>query len=236
MRVLERSVQNRVLIAIPLALAIAVAMVSLPAAGLTSALDFSSAPVAVLAVQLLFVSAIAIGFRQSIRVPAHLGARWMFHLIRPSPQDVYLTGVKRAALVKLVLPTLLLLLPFHVLALGPRVAMVHGAFGLLIALALQDASLLGYLRLPFASNYVPDATVASYAGIYVLGWLLSVVTIAWVEHVALASTTSTVALCSVTLISYAAIRAIDRWQRRKPVDVELDELVDPPTQRLGLTD
>ena len=48
MRVLARSVQNRLSVGIPLAVAIAEATVSLPAAGVTSALDFSSAPVAVL--------------------------------------------------------------------------------------------------------------------------------------------------------------------------------------------
>jgi hypothetical protein len=78
MRVLARSVQNRLSIGIPLAVAVAVATVSLPAAGMTSALDFSSAPVAVLAVQLVFVTALVIGFRHSIRVPADLRARWIF--------------------------------------------------------------------------------------------------------------------------------------------------------------
>jgi hypothetical protein len=236
MRVLARSVQNRLSIGIPLAIAIAVSMVSLPAAGMTSALDFSSAPVAVLAVQLLFVTALTIGFRHSIRVPADLRARWMFHLIRPAAQDVYLRGVKRAAVVKLVLPALLVLLPFHLFALGRQVALVHFAFGLLSALVLREASLLAYRRLPFASNYVPDAKITTYVGIYVFVWLISVYTVAWVEHVALRSTGGTIALFVVTLTSFAAIRAIDRWQRRNPHEVDLDELVDPPTLRLGLTE
>jgi hypothetical protein len=72
----------------------------------------------------------------SIRVPADLDARWVFHLIRPAAHDVYLKGVKRAAVVKLVLPVLLLLLPFHVFALGRQVALAHFAFGLLSALVL----------------------------------------------------------------------------------------------------
>jgi hypothetical protein len=235
-RVLARSVQNRLSIGIPLAIAIAVSMVSLPAAGMTSALDFSSAPVAVLAVQLLFVTALTIGFRHSIRVPADLGARWMFHLIRPADHDVYLKGVKRAAVVKLVLPALLVLLPFHLFALGRQVALVHFAFGLLSALVLLEASLLEYRRLPFAANYVPDAKITTYGGIYVFICLMSVYTVAWLEHVALRSTSGTIALFVGTLISFAAIRGIDMWQRRRPREVDLDELVDPPTLRLGLTE
>jgi hypothetical protein len=236
MRVLARSVQNRLSIGIPLAMAIAVSMVSLPAAGLTSDLDFSRAPVAVLAVQLLVVTALAIGFRHSIRVPADLRARWILHLIRPAAQDVYLKGVKRAAVLKLVLPALLVLLPFHLFALGRQMALAHFAFGFLSALVLREASLLEYRRLPFAANYVPEARITTYGGIYVFICLMSVYTVAWLEHVALRSTSGTLALFVVTLASFAAIRAIDTWQRRDTREVELDELVDPPTLRLGLTE
>jgi hypothetical protein len=203
---------------------------------MTSALDFSSAPVAVLAVQLLFVSALAIGFRHSIRVPADLRARWMFHLVRPAAHDVYLKGVKRGAVVKLVVPALLVLLPFHLFALGRQVAVAHLVFGLMSALVLREASLLEYRRLPFAANYVPNASITTYVGPCVLGWLISVYTVAWVEHVALRSTSGTIALFVVTLISFGVIRAIDIWQRRNPGEVDLDELVDPPTIRLGLTE
>jgi hypothetical protein len=236
MRVLARSVQHRLSVGIPLAIAIAVSMVSLPAAGLTTALDFSSAPVAVVAVQLLFVTAITIGFRHAIRVPADLRARWMFHLIRPAAQDVYLRGVKRAAVVKLVLPGLIVLVPFHVFALGRQTALVHFAFGLLSALVLREASLLEYRRLPFAANYVPDASITTYGGIYLFICLFSVYTVAWLEHVALRSTSGTIVLFLVTFTSLAAIRAIDMWQRRNPREVDLDELVDPPTLRLGLSE
>lgn len=236
MRVLARSVQNRLAIGIPLAVAIAAATVSLPAAGVTSALDFSSAPVAVLAVQLLFVTALVVGFRHSIRVPADLRARWIFHLIRPADHSVYLRGVKRAAVVKLVLPVLLALFPFHLFALGRRTATVHFAFGLLSALVLREASLLEYRRLPFAGSYVPEAKLTTHGGVYAFVCFASVSTVAWLEHVALGSSGGTVALFVVTATSLAAIRGIDTWQRRRARYVELDELVEPPTLRLGLTD
>ena len=237
MRVLGRSVQNRLSIGVPLAVGIAVATVSLPAAGMTSTSDFSNAPVAVLAVQLLFVTALIIGFRHSVRVPADLRARWIFHLIRPMDHRVYLRGAKRAAVLKLVLPAALLaLLPFHVIALGRQTAIVHFAFGLLSALVLRDAVLLEYRRLPFAASYVPQGTIATHAGLFVFACVASVYTVAWVEHVALSTTGGTVALFVVTIIAFAAIGAIDMWQRRNPREVELDELVEPPTLRLGLTE
>jgi len=234
MRVLARSVQNRLSIGIPLAVAIAVATVSLRVAGISASLDFSSAPIALLAVQLLFVSALMTGFRHSVRVPADLRARWLFHLIRPANHSRYMAGVKRAAIVKLVVPALLALLPLHILAFGRHTAILHFAYGLLSALVLREAFLLEYRRLPFASSYVPTVDVTTYGGIYAFIFLIAVYTVAWLEHLALGTTGGTVALFVVTGTILAVIRGMDVWQRRDRIEVELDELVDPPTLRLGL--
>ena len=65
-------------------------------------------------------------------------------------------------------------------------------------------------------------------------FLVGVYTVAWLEHVALSTTRGTVVLFAVTAAAWAVIRGIDLWQRRDRVEVELDELVDPPTLRLGL--
>jgi hypothetical protein len=234
MRVLSRSVQNRLSIGIPVAVAIAVAAVSLQVAGIRTSLDFSSAPTSLLAVQLLFVIALVTGFRHSVRVPADLRARWLFHLIRPANHSGYMAGVKRAAVVKLVIPVLLALLPLHVLALGREMAMLHFTFGLLGALVLGEAFLLEYRRLPFASSYVPTVTVTTYGGIYVFFVLIAVYTVAWLEHLAFSATRTTVVLLVVTGTILAVLRGVDAWQRRNQIEGELDELVDPPTLRLGL--
>jgi hypothetical protein len=234
MRVLARSVQNRLSIGIPLAVAIAIATVSLRVAWMNSSLDFSSAPIAVLAVQLLFVSALVIGFRHSVRVPADLYARWVFHLIRPANHAAYMAGVRRAAVVKLVLPVLLALLPLHVLALGRQAVILHFTYGLLNALVLGEIFLLGYRRLPFASSYVPTATFSTHGGVYAFVFLIGVYTLAWLEYLALSTNTGIVVLFAVTAAILAVIRGIDMWQRRDRVEIELDELVDPPTLRLGL--
>jgi hypothetical protein len=114
--------------------------------------------------------------------------------------------------------------------------MLHFAFGLLCGLVMREAFLLEYRRLPFAASYVPEAKITTYGGIYAFVCFVSVYTVAWVEHVALRTTRGTVALLAVSVTSFAAIRGIDIWQRRNPREVELDELVDPPTLRLGLTE
>jgi hypothetical protein len=234
MRVLASSGQNRLSVGVALAVAIAVATVSLASAWTSPSVDLSRAPVRVLAIQLLFVAAIVSGFRHSVRVPADLRARWLFHLIRPANHPAYLSGVKRAAVVRLVFPVLLGLLPLHVLAFGRETAILHFLYGLLTALVLNEAYLLGYRRLPFASSYVPAAQVTTHGGIYALLFLASVYTVGWLEHLALSTTTGAIILFVLTGTIFAVIRAIDMWQRRDARETELDELVDPPTLRLGL--
>jgi hypothetical protein len=235
-RVLARSVQNRLSIAIPLAVAVAVAAVSLGLPEIGSSFDFSTVPIASLAVQMLFLAAVVLGFRHSVRVPPELRARWLFHLVRPANQSAYMAGVKRAAVVKLVLPVLVALLPLHVLVFGRQTAILHFAHGFLSALALSEACLLGYRRLPFASSYVPAVNMTTHGGIYAFIFFGSVYTVAWLEHLALSTTSGTVVLFLVTGTILAVLRGIDMWQRRERVEVELDEVVDPPTLRLGLTD
>ena len=146
-RVLARSAQNRLSIAIPLAVAVALATVTLRP-GLSASWDFSGVPIPLLAVQMLFVAAVVIGFRHSVRVPADLRARWLFHLIRPANHSGYLAGVKRALVVRVVVPVLLTLLPLHVLALGRDAAILHFTFGLLSALVLNEAFLLDIAGCP----------------------------------------------------------------------------------------
>jgi hypothetical protein len=233
-RVLARSVHNRLAIGIPIAVAIATAAVSLQGAWMNASFDFSSAPIAVLGVQLLFISALALGFRHSLRVPADLYARWIFHHIRPANHAAYMAGVKRAAVVKLVLPVLLALLPLHVLALRRQSVVPHFVFGLLGVLVLGEILLLGYRRLPFASSYVPSAKFTTLGAVYALFFFIGVYTVAWLEYLALSTRTRGFVLCAITAVLFAVIRAMDVWQRRERVDVELDELVDPPTLRLNL--
>ena len=73
-----------------------------------------------------------------------------------------------------------------------------------------------------------------YGGVYAAVFLVAVYTVAWLEHMALSSTSGTVVLFVVTGAILAVIRGLDVWQRRDRGEVELDELVDPPTLRLGL--
>jgi hypothetical protein len=234
--VVGRSVRNRLSIAVPLAVALAFATVSLRIDGMQpSSADLSSAPTAVLAVQLLFIAALVTGFRRSIRVPADLRARWVFHLVRPANQRDVQDGAKRAAIVKLVVPVLLALTPLHLLAFGVQTTVLQFAYGVLAALVAIDAALLAFSKLPFASSYVPIMRPAD-GPIYGVVALIGVYAIARIEQSALGSGRGIVILFGTTAACWIVVRLADARLRRSRVNPELDELVDVPTLRLGLTD
>jgi hypothetical protein len=198
--------------------------------------DLSERSMVFLAVQMWLVTAVVVGFRHSVRIPVDLRARWLFHFLRPRTHAIYMSGARRAAVVKLVVPLLLVLLPLHVLAMGPMLAVLHSSFGLLMALLLVEASLLGYRRLPFASSYVPTSEMTTHGGVFLLVTFAGVSTVAWLEREALSTATGTAVLFSVTLTLWAIIRGVAVWQRRDGDELELDEVVDLPTLRFGLMD
>ena len=96
--------------------------------------------------------------------------------------------------------------------------------------------LLEYPRLPFGSSYVPATTITTHSAVYGIIVLTSVYTVAWLERLALSASRGTMVLFVSTGAIWAVTRGMDAWQRRNRTDVELDELVDPPTLRLGLMD
>ena len=237
-RVLARSAQNRLSIAIPLAIAVAVAVVSLPLAGLGKSLDFSSVPIALLAVQMLLVAALVMGFRHSVRVPADLRAPQVAlpsraaGLISPrswrarkGPRSSSWSCRRRRYL-----------LPLNVLAFGRHTALLHFAYGLLSACALERGGPAGGiagcpLHPATFRRWTPRRTAAWHA--LASSWL-ALYTVAWLEHAALSTTRG-------TAVSLPSPRP--RGQSSVPSTCGSGEIVskssstsssDPPTLRLGL--
>lgn len=235
-RVLARSVQNRMPIAMALAVAVAFTFASLQIVGMDTLPESARHATVFFAVQLWLVAAAVVGFRHSLRIPADLRARWLFHVVRPRSHAIYLAGARRAAIAKLVVPILILLLPLHLLALGVRLGLLHSAFGLLAALLLVDGLLLGYRRVPFASSYVPNSVMTTHGGVFLLVAVSGVNFVAWLERVALGTPTGAATLFGITLTLWVIIRIVAMWQGRQNLEIELDEVVEPPTQRFGLND
>ena len=112
---------------------------------------------------------------------------------------------------------------------------LHFTYGLLSALVLGEIVLLGYRRLPFASSYVPAVNFTTYGSVYAL------VVLDWRVHAGMAGEPgaghpqAVLSFClSSRQQSGQSSAESDVWQRRERLEIELDELVDPPTLRLGL--
>jgi hypothetical protein len=232
---LFRSLPHRLAMATSAAVGVAAATVTLRGAGLRDAVD-GAATVGLLAVQTVMVSALLIGFRHAVRVPAELRASLTFHLAWSGEDRQYSAGVKRAALVGVILPILLVLAPLHVAAGGSRFAAVHFVNGLLIALVLLEALMLGVRALPFASPYVPSDNLKSMVPIYLVAAILVIYGLASIELLALATARGTLVLAGTLLALWSGLEAADYVRNRNDASwMVVDDLDIANTQRLDLS-
>ena len=232
---LSRSLPHRIGMSMFVAIGFAAAAVSLVGTDYWHLQNVTSLPLKFFVIQPVLVTALLVGFRYVVGVPAEPRANWAFHLSWSGDERPYLAGVKRAAVVGLVLPTLWVLFPLHAMMLGFRLAIAHLLCGMLISLVLLEGLLLGFRKLPFASSHVPSVNMKTLGPIYLLGAFLALYGLAWLERLALGSPFGTLAFLIGSTTVLGVLRAIDMWQRRIRVPIELDELPPPATQRLGLS-
>ena len=184
-----------------------------------------------LSMQPLLYGALLVGFRHVIRVPAELRANWGFQLAWRGRDRAFLAGVKRAAVVALVLPALAALLPLFVFVLGPRLAVMHAALGLAGAIVLLEALMVHYDKVPFTCTYLPSENMKALAPIYAIVFLAGASTFARVQYAALLGGGAIRALLTLAVV-WAVLRVMSAKRARLPY-VEFDEA--PATfQRLGL--
>jgi hypothetical protein len=231
---LSRSMPHRLALATAVAVGLAAATVTMRGVDVGHATDVASLPVSFLAVQSVLVTALLVGFRHALRVPASLRSNWAFHLAWPGDERPYFVGVKRAALVGLVLPILVALLPLHIWVLGSRVGLAHFACGLLMALVFLEVLLLGFRKVPFASSYEPGGNLKALGPIYVLAFLAITSGFASVERIALRRTRDTALFLAGAAALWLGVRMVDLLQRRTPISIELEEASSTTTQRLEL--
>jgi hypothetical protein len=183
-----------------------------------------------LLMQPLLYGALLVGFRHVIRVPAELRANWGFQLAWRDQTELFVAGVKRAAIIALVLPALAILLPFFAFVMGPQTALVHAALGLAGAIVLLEALMVTYDKVPFTCTYLPNDNRA-LVPIFGIAFIVGAVNFARLQHAALLGGG---ALRAVVVLSaaYGILKLMSVKRERLP-RVEFDEA--PATyQRLGL--
>ena len=197
--------------------------------------EVASVPLALLAGQSLLLASVLSGFRHTVRIPAELRASTTFSLAWAGNLTPYMSGVKRAGWIALVLPTLGGLFIWHAIVLGARLAALHLGVGLVVSALLMETLFLRYRRLPFASSYVPSGELRSLCVASVAVVMFVSFTLAWVERLALAAPAGYVTLVATLLGLSAGIRAFDTASRRLADPLDLDEPTPVSThQRLDL--
>jgi hypothetical protein len=222
-----RSHAHRLTLACAAAAGLAMAVVALSNANVAP----GGTSTALLAVQPLVYGALLVGFRHLIRVPAELRANWGVQLAWRGRDRAFLAGVKCAAVVALVVPVLVLLLPLFVFVLGPRLALMHAALGLAGAIVLVEALLVTYDKVPFTCTYVPSEPLKALAPIYAITFLVGASLFARMQKDALLGTGAASTLITLTVL-FAILRVM-ALKRARPPHVEFDE-APAGLQRLGL--
>jgi hypothetical protein len=152
----------------------------------------------------------------------------------PGDERPYLAGVKRAGLLTLVIPTLVVLFASHVVVMVPRLALEHVACGAAVAVLMMDVFFLGYQKLPFASGYIRTEDLKSLAPVYVMAVLLVSLTVAGLERAALASATGSVIFFAALLAAIVSVHAADVRRRRTRIPIDLDEALSGTIRALEL--
>jgi hypothetical protein len=228
-RALTRSASHRVTVMAAAAVGIAVSSPMLRGVELGRAASVDVEAIkGVLAVQLVMVVTVLAGFRHALRVPAELRANWSLQLAWPGEERRYLIGVKRAAVAILGLPLFFILVPLHVLTLGPGAAAVHFLFGLLVMLVGLELTTIGLLKPPFASTYAPGANMKVVGAALAPFVLIVIHVITLLEGAALRDARGSAMLLGGTLLVWGGLRALDMRRRERQREagepVEWDEI------------
>jgi hypothetical protein len=235
LQALPRRVTHRAVLASGLAVGLALMVVTVQRL-VVAQTDIASMPLAILAAQPLLLACVLTGFRRAVQLPAELRASPTFSLAWSGERRPYISGVKRAGLVALALPTLAGLFAWHSAVLGVRMAVLHFGTGAAFSMLLIELLFLGYERLPLVSGYVPSSDLKSRGPAYIAAVFLASYVLALVERSALAAATFFyVVMLLVALLGInAAVSATDRSREASAPALDLDEEAPLPTQRLNL--
>jgi hypothetical protein len=223
-----RSNTHRLTLACAAAIGFALAVVSVSSINLQSGSINSPR---LLAVQPLLYGALLVGFRHAIRVPAELRANWGVQLAWRGEERAFIAGVKIAAIVALVSPVLVALLPIFSFVLGPLPALIHAMTGLAGAIVLLEALMVNYEKVPFTCTYLPSENMKALAPIYAIAFIIGASIFARMEYDVLQGTKTLGTVLTLAGV-FGILRVMSLKRGRLPY-VEFDE-APVSFQRLGL--
>jgi hypothetical protein len=227
-----RSSVHRLALAGAGAVGLAMCLIALSGLDVGNAAGAGIAPQRLLVVQPLFFGVLLAGFRHAIRVPVELRAGWGFELAWRERERLFLSGVRKAAIVGLAVPALLATLPLFVFVMGWTLALAHAALGLLGAIVLLEIMLVGYTKVPFTCSYLPNENMKALGPIFLIAFVIGATIFAGMQRAALGDVGQTIRLGTLLAVVFAVCRTISVRTRRPPL-VDFHE-APVTTQRLGL--
>jgi hypothetical protein len=181
-RTLLGSVPHRLTLAFGVAAAVATTAATVGFVTLEHPHSGRDAPLSLWMLQTLVIVALSAALHRAMRLPAELRARWMITLCWPEEPVRFLRGVRYAAMTALMLPAVLLLLPLHVVTLGPGAAVMHALNGALLASFVLALMIDHRAQFPFTVSFVAQSTLGNAAPVVVLATLAVASTLALIER------------------------------------------------------
>lgn len=215
---LWRNKAHRLTVAGALAIGLAMGLVTLSR---SNAEPGAGPSLGLLAIQPLLYGALLVGFRHAVRVPAELRANWATQLAWRGHARSFAAGVQWAAIVTLVLPALLTVLPVVAIVAGWPAAITHALLGLAGAVILLDALMLNHDKVPFLCSYVPGGNAKATVPLLALVFFLGASLFARLELAIVSggNVRTSLAILAVALISLRLLSAT----RQRPADVDFNE-------------
>lgn len=217
-RTLTRSTAHRLAMAAAAAAALAASLVVVQAAiargGRMSPWVFAVEP---------FVLAVLLaGFRYAVTVPAELRAAWSVSMAWRGRVRLYFAGVKRAAILGLVVPAIVVFEPVYRWMAGWRSAAWLAAFGFLLGWILVELLMLGQRALPFMTKHVRSENFNMIAPYYVVAFLAGSYAFGQLEDAALSGSNAPLVLALTLAVGIVLLRLLDARRRAAWAGLELE--------------
>ncbi|HEV8396606.1 MAG TPA: hypothetical protein VGQ37_20130 [Vicinamibacterales bacterium] len=233
LQTLLRSAQHRLTLAASLAFGLTASVFAIAVGSATRAPDSVPMTAGVLAVQPVLLTALLIGFRHAVRVPAELAANWAVQVAWAGDTRPHVAGAKAAGALLFIAGPVLVLLPFYALVFNLADALAIALCGLAGGAVILETIFLSYRKMPFACGYLPG-DLKTMLPIALAGFIFFTYQFAHIELAALKSGTAPT-FAAALAGTFLTLRAVDAFRRRTPRPFEFDEMPEPPTQRLGLS-
>jgi hypothetical protein len=230
---LFRSGPHRVVMAGCTAVALALSTVLLGAGSRSPATDLWGIPIYVFSTQTIALTVMLAGFSHVTRLPADVRANRLFRVAWVADGTRYVTGVSRAAMIAIVLPVVLLLLPGCAYLMGWQLALMHALTGVALGAALITAVTFGSTQLPFVATYAPAENLNTVGPVVLIGGMIAVMVFGRLERFALADPQSAAILWAVL----ALIAVVPHLLAGRNEELDLSTAFDVPapgTTRLDL--